>query len=57
MPNLTAAILLIAAQHQTEASGFFPPLGSERGDTAGYWQQRVAYTITATLDGRIVRRV
>jgi hypothetical protein len=54
MPNLTAAILLIAAQQQMEASGFSQPTRSER-DTSGYWQQRVAYTITATLDERAQR--
>src|SRR2546423_15724116 len=42
---------LVAALHQGLAAtpGTSTP---PSGDTAGYWQQRISYTITATLDER-----
>src|SRR5438093_12543626 len=43
MHVLVAAVLLQQATYQGNTS---PP----SGDTLGYWQQRVAYTIVATLD-------
>src|SRR5438477_7791086 len=47
-----AAVVQQAAGAQSAQGNTTPP----SGDTVGYWQQRVAYTITATLDER-ARRV
>ena len=44
MPVLAAALLLLT-QDPTRATSTPPG-----GDTVGYWQQRIAYTIVATLD-------
>jgi hypothetical protein len=48
MQHVPAAMLLLL-QQGLGATGFSSPPG---GDTVGYWQQRVAYTIVATLDER-----
>ena len=54
MPILSsvAAVLVAALQAPPQSQGFTTPPG---GDTVGYWQQRVHYTITATLDERAQR--
>jgi hypothetical protein len=46
MPNLAVALLAMLAQDPAR-TGYTSP---QNGDTVGYWQQRVAYTIVATLD-------
>ncbi|MEX2179966.1 MAG: M1 family metallopeptidase [Gemmatimonadaceae bacterium] len=46
MPILAAALLL-AVQQVPTGTGLTSPVN---GDTVGYWQQRVEYSITATLD-------
>lgn len=43
----TAALILALQQHAPRATGNTSPAS---GDTVGYWQQRVTYTIVATLD-------
>ena len=54
MPFLThvAALAALLQGAPQQALGFSSP---PSGDTAGYWQQRVHYTITATLDERAQR--
>ena len=52
MPNLAFTLLALAAQGMPGPPGFSTPPG---GDTTGYWQQRVHYEITATLDERAQR--
>ncbi|HEU4995108.1 MAG TPA: M1 family metallopeptidase [Gemmatimonadaceae bacterium] len=49
-PNVALAIAL--QQGPPVSPGYSTPPG---GDTVGYWQQRVTYTITATLDERAGR--
>src|SRR5438045_235886 len=49
MPTPLVALLLTALQQNGQTTGNTSPAN---GDTLGYWQQRVAYTITATLDER-----
>ena len=46
MPSFFA-FLLVLQQHAPVPTGNTTP---PSGDTTGYWQQRVSYTITATLD-------
>jgi hypothetical protein len=43
------AMLVVALQQEQAMLGYSSP---PNGDTVGYWQQRVSYTITATLDER-----
>ena len=50
MPNVVFPLL--AFQIATAQAGMTTPPG---GDTVGYWQQRVNYRITATLDERSQR--
>ncbi len=54
MPSLAVAVFFAIVQQGTPQSSAAssPP----NGDTTGYWQQRVHYTITATLD-ETARRV
>ena len=49
MPNLAATLVVALQQGVAAATGFTSP---QNGDTTGYWQQRVHYTIVATLDER-----
>jgi hypothetical protein len=49
MPDLVVALLLAIAQQVPTATGLSSP---PSGDTAGYWQQGIHYTIVATLDER-----
>jgi hypothetical protein len=52
IPNAAAALVAVLQGVPTQAQGFTSP---PSGDTVGYWQQRVHYTITATLDERAQR--
>jgi peptidase M1-like protein len=47
MHSLAALLLVLLPQQDLGRTGFTSP---PNGDTVGYWQQRVAYTIVATLD-------
>ena len=48
MANLAVALLVaVPLQQMPTGTGLTSPAG---GDTTGYWQQRVEYTIAATLD-------
>jgi hypothetical protein len=49
MLNLATAIAVTLQQGIVASTGYTSPAN---GDTTGYWQQRVHYTITATLDER-----
>lgn len=55
MPSVAVAFLVVALQQGVaQSEGYTSP---PSGDTVGYWQQRISYTITATLDepGQLVR--
>jgi hypothetical protein len=47
MPHLAALLLAALSYQDPGRTGYSSP---QTGDTAGYWQQRVTYTIVATLD-------
>src|SRR5205814_7546365 len=48
-------VALIVVMRQAVAQSPQGNTSPPSGDTVGYWQQRVAYTITATLDERAQR--